>query len=53
MPLAVIDGALSRHPVVGTNGNFRSNPFYDGNVNALSEVDEATVSRKLHELSVD
>jgi chemotaxis family two-component system sensor kinase Cph1 len=53
MPLAVIDGALSTHPVVGTNGSFRSNPFYDDNVNALREIDEATVGRKLHELSVD
>jgi chemotaxis family two-component system sensor kinase Cph1 len=53
MPLAVIDGALSTHPIVGTNRNFRSNPFYDGNVNALREVDEATVGRKLHTLSVE
>jgi two-component system, chemotaxis family, sensor kinase Cph1 len=53
MPLAVIDGALSTHPVVGTNGNFRPNPFYDANVNALRGVNEATVHRKLREISVD
>ena len=53
MPLAVIDGALSTRPVVGRNGKFRSNPFYDGNVNALSQVNEATVRRKIREISVD
>lgn len=53
MPLAVIDGALKTHPVVGTKGDFRSNPFYDRNFNALSEVDAATVHGKLRDISVD
>ena len=32
MPLAVIDGALSTHPVVGSRGRYDQNPFFDPHV---------------------
>lgn len=50
MPLAVIDGALSTHPVVRANSSYRINAFYDASVRSLAAVDAPTVSAKLARL---
>jgi hypothetical protein len=50
MPLAVINGALSTHPVAGTHGTYRANPFYDSTTHCLSAVNEDDVLVKLQQL---
>jgi DcmR-like sensory protein len=47
MPLQVIDGALSTHPVVRTHGAYQPNPYYDSRVRSLRPADETTVADKL------
>jgi len=51
MPLAVIDGALSTHPVVCTHGTYSNNTFYDPQVQSLRTADPAAVTLKLERLN--
>lgn len=51
MPLSVIDGALSTHPVVHVNGTYSVNTFYDERVQSLAVVDPAVVTSKLEQLN--
>jgi len=50
MPLAVIDGALSTHPVVRAHGTYSDNTFYDASVRSLGDADPAAVRSKLERL---
>ena len=50
MPLAVIDGALSTHPVAGSHGRYGSNPFYDPATTGPTGITPATVLDKLAQL---
>jgi two-component system, chemotaxis family, sensor kinase Cph1 len=50
MPLAVIDGALSTHPLVLCEGVSRINPFYDARVRSLRPADPRAVTAKLAQL---
>ena len=50
MPLEVIDGALSTHPVAGSHGHYRGNPFYDPATAGPTGVDRAAVLEKLAQL---
>jgi hypothetical protein len=52
MPLAVIEGALSAHPVVRRNGTYRINPFYDTSIRSLHPVEPVTVTSKLAQLDM-
>lgn len=47
MPLTVVDGALSTHPVVGSHGNYGTNPFYDARITRPAAIDRADTLRKL------
>jgi hypothetical protein len=47
MPLAVINGALATHPVVGTQGQYRVNTFCDPKTMRLQAVDDAHVLGQL------
>lgn len=41
MPLAVLDGALQTHPVAGSRGHYRRNPFYEpGKLRAAADVED-------------
>ena len=51
MPLAVINGALSTHPIAGSYGRYRSNPFYDSTTEGLSVVEDGEVLAKLEQLN--
>jgi hypothetical protein len=51
MPLAVIDGALCTHPVVGLRGSYAPNAFYDAGVQCLRAVDPVEVTAKLEQLA--
>lgn len=53
MPLAVIDGALATHPVVGRDGCFRANPFYDPDTRGLTSTDDHSVREKLRQIAAD
>ena len=53
MPLAVLNGALCTHPMVGGDGKYGPNPFYDDGTRALTNVDDATVRHKLRQLARD
>ena len=50
MPLDVINGALVTHPIVGSNGHYRSNPFYDSETIDTAEVPDADVLTRLDQL---
>ena len=50
MPLDVIDGALSTHPVVGAHGRYGANPFYDPATTGPTGIDPAAVVGKLAQL---
>jgi hypothetical protein len=50
MPLSVIDGALSTHPVVRTNGTYRVNTFYNPDVRSLRATDPAAVASRLAQI---
>jgi hypothetical protein len=50
MPLAVINGALATHPVVGASGHYGENPFYDSKTDRMPTVDNAQVLTKLERL---
>jgi hypothetical protein len=52
MPLAVIDGALSTHPIIRARDTYSRNAFYDITVRSLREADPATVTSKLEQLNV-
>lgn len=47
MPLAVLNGALATHPIVGSHGRCRANPFYDATTERLSPANDAEVLAKL------
>jgi chemotaxis family two-component system sensor kinase Cph1 len=47
MPLQVLNGALMTHPIVGVNGDFDKNPFYDATVTSLREADDQSVLTNL------
>jgi hypothetical protein len=47
MPLAVINGALATHPVVGTQGHYSANAFYDPTTTRLAAVDDGQVLARL------
>jgi len=51
MPLAVIDGALSTHPVVRARNRYSRNAFYDAAVRSLRAADPVAVKSKLEQLS--
>ena len=51
MPLAVINGALATHPVIGASGHYGENPFYDSMTDRMPTVDDAQVLTKLARLS--
>jgi len=42
--------ALATHPIVGGEGGYRDNPFYDGCVQALQVADPVAVTAKLETL---
>jgi len=50
MPLDVIDGALSTHPVVGAHGHYRLNPFYDPAITHLAAVDPSVALGRVSQL---
>lgn len=50
MPLSVINGALSTHPIVHVNNTYTLNTFYDARVQSLAVVDPAVVTSKLEQL---
>jgi hypothetical protein len=50
MPLDVINGALSTHPVAGAHGQYSANPFYDPATTGLTRIDPAAVLGKLAQL---
>lgn len=50
MPLGIIDGALSTHPVAGTGGRYGANPFYDPAATGPTEREPAEVVEKLARL---
>ena len=51
MPLNVIDGALTTHPIVHAGGRYGVNKFYDARVTQLSNAEDAAVLEKLDELA--
>ena len=51
MPLAVIDGALSTHPIVRTGAGYSRNASYDARVQSLRVVDPVAVTAKLDQLT--
>ena len=50
MPLTVIDGALSTHPVVRVHDTYSRNAFYDASVQSLPMPDPVAVTSKLEHL---
>ena len=50
MPLAVINGAIATHPVIGTQGHYRANAFYDPAATRLGAVEDAEVLGRLAHL---
>lgn len=51
MPLAVIDGALSTHPVVRAHDTYSRNAFYDVTVQSLRAADPVAVKLKLEQVN--
>jgi two-component system, chemotaxis family, sensor kinase Cph1 len=52
MPLAVIDGALSTHPVIRARDTYSRNAFYDVSVQSLRAADPTAVRSKLEQLNL-
>lgn len=52
MPLAVIDGALSTHPVIRARDSYARNAFYDVTVQSLCATDPTAVHSKLEQLNM-
>jgi two-component system, chemotaxis family, sensor kinase Cph1 len=50
MPLEVINGALSTHPIAGTHGHYSANRFYDPATTRHTSADPADVLGKLARL---
>jgi hypothetical protein len=50
MPLQIIDGALSTHPVAGSRGEYGANPFYDPATTGPSSINPAAVLERLAQL---
>ena len=50
MPLDIIDGALSTHPIAGAHGRYTDNPFYEPALPRATGIDPARVLGKLGEL---
>jgi two-component system, chemotaxis family, sensor kinase Cph1 len=50
MPLAVINGALATHPVAGSQGHYRPNPFYDPHTTGIAAVGDTEVLERLAQL---
>lgn len=50
MPLGVINGALSTHPIAGLHGHYRPNRFYDPATVGTTVIDPVEVVGKLAEL---
>lgn len=50
MPLTVINGALATHPIAGSEGQYRANPFFDPATARLTPVDPTEVREKLARL---
>jgi hypothetical protein len=50
MPLAVIDGALSTHPVVRTSSGYGVNAFYEPAVRSLQPSDPLVLADKLEQI---
>ncbi len=50
MPLEVIDGALSTHPLVHVRGTYAHNGFYDAGVRSLGMTDSVAGAAKLKQL---
>ena len=50
MPLDVINGALCTHPVAGSHGHYRANPFYDPATTGPTDITQAAVLDKLAQL---
>ena len=50
MPLSVIEGALSTHPVVASDGSYCVNPLYDADVRSLRPADPRAAVAKLAQL---
>jgi len=50
MPLTVINGALVTHPIIGSQGRFAANPFYDAATDRLTPADDDDVLQKLAQL---
>jgi hypothetical protein len=53
MPLAVIDGALSTHPLVRVGDTHTRNAFYDPAVQWLNHADPSVAALKLQRLEAD
>ena len=51
MPLTVIDGALSTHPVIRLRESYARNTFYDAGVQSLPTTDAVAVTSKLEQLN--
>jgi hypothetical protein len=47
MPLGIINGALATHPVVGSDGHYSENPFYDATTTHPAPVHDGDVLAKL------
>ena len=50
MPLDVINGALSTHPVVGSHAHYGANPFYDPATTGPTSINRVAVLEKLGQL---
>jgi hypothetical protein len=50
MPLAVVNGALATHPVVGVHGRYGVNTFYDPDTTGIQAIDDASVLARLAQL---
>ena len=50
--LDVINGALATHPVVGSQGQYHANRFYDSKGDRMSRVGDAEVMEKLRQLNL-
>ena len=50
MPLEVINGALSTHPIAGSHGQYSANQFYDPATTGPTDIDPAAVIGKLAQL---
>jgi len=50
MPLGIINGALATHPIAGSPGHYRVNPFYDPATTGPAPVHDSEVVAKLKQL---